>query len=338
MMTTRLFKILVILAVTALATGCKVALMVPSGGNVTSASGTKNCTGGSLCEHNITGATFSETFTAVAKPGYVFSKWSAGSGFMCANSVSPSCTISNVGLGGIAGVDGVIAGGSFFYAMPLFDFVGIDTDGDGVKDHLDGDDDNDGVNDPLDNCPLVGPNANGFGCPWAQITDTVTANGREWAQVDLFTNLSWNEINAVCPAGVCAGMLKGYDMTGWTWASLGDVVALFNSYGISPPLLELGASSAIDSPWALAFFGDGWRRTFTITPITTNQYMMPLSVTEGWSRTTRTNIVSYPYAYTAIMLISPADGNYYPDADRAIAGGDHLFAHKSMEIGAWFYR
>jgi hypothetical protein len=52
------------------------------------------------------------------------------------------------------------------------------------------------------------------------ITDTVTADGKEWAQVDLFLNLSWYDINAVCPEGVCSdgGMLNGYDMTGWLWA------------------------------------------------------------------------------------------------------------------------
>ncbi len=60
--------------------------------------------------------------------------------------------------------------------------------------------------------------------------DIITVNGNEWLQPALFTNLSWNDINAVCPAGVCSGELNGYDMTGWTWASIDDVNALFNSY------------------------------------------------------------------------------------------------------------
>lgn len=49
------------------------------------------------------------------------------------------------------------------------------------------------------------------------ITDTVTVDGNEWAQADLFVGLSWNEMNAVCPAGNCmnGGMLGGNDMTGW---------------------------------------------------------------------------------------------------------------------------
>jgi hypothetical protein len=58
-------------------------------------------------------------------------------------------------------------------------------------------------------------------------TDTVTVDGREWAQLDQFTDLSWSDINAACPAGVCSGVLNGYNMTGWTWASVDDVDALF---------------------------------------------------------------------------------------------------------------
>jgi hypothetical protein len=40
--------------------------------------------------------------------------------------------------------------------------------------------------------------------PSRPITDTVTVDGKEWGQVDLFLNLSWDQINAVCPAGVVA--------------------------------------------------------------------------------------------------------------------------------------
>lgn len=231
-MTARLFKIFGVLAITGMVTGCKLAVIVPSGGDVTSASGTKNCTGGSLCEHNITAANFNETFTAVARPGYVFTKWSAGPGFRCPNSTNPTCVISNVGAAGNPAVEAVIATGQHFYAMPLFDFVGIDTDADGIKDHVDTDDDNDGILDSDDDCPLFAV------APCAQIPLTVVMNGMWWAQVDLFTNLTWNQINAVCPYGYgrCQGVLNGYDMTGWVWADSNAVTALFNSLGVSPPL------------------------------------------------------------------------------------------------------
>ena len=93
------------------------------------------------------------------------------------------------------------------------------------------------------------------------ITDTIIVAGREWAQVDLFADLSWNDIDTVCPAGGCSGVLNGLDMTGWTWASVEDLNSLFNHYigfealGPGPDSFGEGKSSA----WAPAFFDDGWR-------------------------------------------------------------------------------
>ena len=55
-------------------------------------------------------------------------------------------------------------------------------------------------------------------------SDTVIVGDKEWAQVDLFYGLSWLEINDVCPFGNCgSGILNGYDMNGWTWATASQV-------------------------------------------------------------------------------------------------------------------
>jgi hypothetical protein len=89
---------------------------------------------------------------------------------------------------------------------------------------------------------------------------TVTVDGREWAQVDQFTGLSWNDINAVCPEGACSGILNGFDMTGWKWASVDDVIALFNHY-IGSDELRLGQYPLmyVDCIGVNRFFRDGWR-------------------------------------------------------------------------------
>ncbi|MEM9255333.1 MAG: hypothetical protein AAGA91_07790 [Pseudomonadota bacterium] len=96
--------------------------------------------------------------------------------------------------------------------------------------------------------------------------DIVVVDGREWAQVDLFTNLSWFSMNQVCPGGSCGdGALNGYEMTGWRWSSLEETNALFNYYlteqGYSgEDLLGPGADSfSVDFPGLL---GDtGFRAT-----------------------------------------------------------------------------
>jgi hypothetical protein len=138
--------------------------------------------------------------------------------------------------------------------------VVLDTDQDGIKDYLDYDDDNDGIFDLDDPCPQV----SGQECK--PISDIVTANGKVWAQVSLFTNLSWSQISAICPAGVCVdnGMLNGYNMSGWRWASVDDVNALFNFYGVSPALgpgPDWRYAGPADSEFAKLFFTAGWMPT-----------------------------------------------------------------------------
>jgi hypothetical protein len=97
------------------------------------------------------------------------------------------------------------------------------------------------------------------------ITDVVEFDGSVWAQADLFTNLSWTEINAVCPGpeGLCNGYLNGYDVNGWVWASIDDVFDLLVSLGhpplTYPPTWQYGESS---SDWAPAFYDAGFRQTF----------------------------------------------------------------------------
>lgn len=336
-MISRLVKIASILLAAGVVAGCKLAVIVPSGGDVQSLSGTRNCSGGSLCEFTVTETTFNETFTAVARPGYVFNRWQAGPGFLCAGSTNPACVANNTGLSsGEPAIGAVIAGGSLFYAMPLFDFVGIDTDNDGVKNHVDADDDNDGVLDVDDACPLVGPNADGNGCPSLPITDTVTANGRLWAQPADFTNLSWNDIHAACPAGLCTAgaLLNGFVMTGWRWATVDDVNALFNSY-IGSTQLGPGPSQYIP-PLSVCF--------------PTQTGACPFAVITAFGEagkfdSTDTNYDSYLYLTGLVSEVpSPADA-YKATAGANIAGSviwaSNLTQARTLAsptVGAWFYR
>ena len=330
-MISRLFRLMTFLAITTLVSSCKLAVMVPSGGDVSSTSGNRNCAGGSLCEFNITDSTFNETFTAVARPGYAFSKWSAGPGFLCANSTNPTCVISNVGSEGNAIVEGVIATGQHFYAMPLFDFVGVDTDGDGTKDHQDADDDNDGVIDTLDNCPLAGPNLDGFGCV-GNSTDFVVANGKAWYQPDLFTNLSWNDIAAVCPPslpayGACTAgsTLNGHVMTGFKWAYLSDVASYFSAnYGF--PLMQVVGPDTLNNLGCNANWTAVWRPTGT----TTADNIPHLA---GLVKDTVTRTLLPPLSLW-IQFIPCADP-FWPDI---VNRGTAELSDTQANRGAWFYK
>jgi hypothetical protein len=87
----------------------------------------------------------------------------------------------------------------------------------------------------------------------ALITDTVTVDGWEWAQPDLFSELSWQDIADVCgTAYLCENQeLNGYDMTGWQWAYAEQVDALINIYlqsaGLSGDDLMSGFDFYIDA-------------------------------------------------------------------------------------------
>lgn len=94
------------------------------------------------------------------------------------------------------------------------------------------------------------------------ITDTVMVNGHEWAQVNLFSNVSWGAMNSVCSGGICNGQLNGYDMTGWLWADTAAVTDLFNYYIGSPVLgISNGMYQQTPSVFAAKFFADGWKPT-----------------------------------------------------------------------------
>ena len=111
--------------------------------------------------------------------------------------------------------------------------------------------------------------------------DIVTADGKEWAQPDLFTSISWNQMNTACPFGACkaGAILNGKDLTGWTWAGFGDVAALYNSFGIQPPLPTdvPGGSVQLGSKWAPAIYDMGrFRPTLADTVFRTIYIMLPL--------------------------------------------------------------
>lgn len=149
-----LARSLVYLSIGVFVAGCKLAVLVVEGGHVESQSGAMNCAEGRNCLVEINASDFSDTFTAISREGYRFSRWYDGAYFLCGGSTNPTCVIDNSGTADDAGMQAIIASNATFYIMPVFEFVGIDTDGDGIPDHIDEDDDNDGIPDEYDPDPL----------------------------------------------------------------------------------------------------------------------------------------------------------------------------------------
>jgi hypothetical protein len=291
----------VFLAVTLAA--CKFTVIVPRGGVVLStASGT--CEELTNCIHDIVDTTYTESFRAVPQEGFQFVRWNTGGNFVCKDSINPTCVIDTTPLAGII-PDETIAGFGDYYIMPIFG----------------------------DKLP---------------ITDTVIADGKEWAQVNLFTNkeyalvpsylwtrLSWSAIDAICPSsggGVCNGSLNGWDMTGWTWASVDEVNSLFNSYGVEPPLGT--GPDRVDVicelvDWSANMADDGWELANLTSPWTVS----------GFTRTSQSSSAAYVGTW-ADKPSSILACNQFPNLATVSVVTNTIVSKDSLSdvTGGWFYR
>lgn len=214
--------------------GCKLNVIVPVGGDVELVNGVV-CVEGTVCEYEIDRSSYMNNLLAIPKPGYEFVRWQAGNGFIfCADTTEATCSIA---LAPDPITEFALAVGGTTYLMPVFKDVGDPCPPDDVICGT--------------GMPITGNNL----LP-------VIVDGREWAQVDLFSNLSWNDLNTACPGGYCRDgrVLNGWDMTGWSWASTVDFRSLLNNYVVRPPLsIATPTNFQEDALSIAAFFNDGWR-------------------------------------------------------------------------------
>ena len=152
--------------------------------------------------------------------------------------------------------------------------------------------------------------------------DIVTVDGKDWAQVSLFTGLSWNDINAVCPAGSCSGALNGWDVTGWSWASLSDVGDLFAAATSFPG--GYARYEEAGSTWAPAWFDNlGFNPTSQST-----------DGNRGTTGLTVTIVAPAGPSYSAFIPYLIDNITYAVVTTQEVWGTDL----SSGSIGAWLYR
>lgn len=160
----------------------------------------------------------------------------------------------------------------------------------------------------------------------ASITDAIIVDNKEWAQADLFLDLSWYDINVVCPDGPCGpGTLNGFDMVGWTWASRANVGDyLFAPYSPHPGGVGQFSSSGNHlDPWLSA---TGFRITGVDQPQDrVRQYV------GGWASDGLGGQGGYAWITSAFHDSEPATSY--------IASNIFTPAYNSgPTTGGWFYR
>jgi hypothetical protein len=189
-------RFVLLLSITAVLAGCKLAVIVVEGGEVQLASA-GTCVAGAVCIIDVRNPYFSKTFRALPDEGWYFRKWNSGSRFFCGGSAIQRCELSFQGFEESEAVADMLASSDVFYLMPVFS-----TD----------------------------PGASKVG----GTLRTIEVDGEErlWLQPNDFANYSYNQVSEVCPNGTCSGSLPGssIDLTGYTWASIDDVRLLYNAY------------------------------------------------------------------------------------------------------------
>lgn len=230
---------------------CSHPIVIVGEGDILSGSGNRTCMLEEYqaeldnCSKNYVVGAYQETYYAVPRSGWQFDHWvtycTRAPGNECSFDIAEDIVIH-------------VWGKSMPPLQAVFTPIpSIDTDGDGLNDDVDPCPQN-----PINNC--------------IPSTDTITIDGKVWAQPDLFNNLSWSELYAACQSGTCESgtLLNGYAMDGWTWAAIPDVLSLF-TYFIGPGKIQLNGWPEdfyyfeYGSVWGPAFYSAGFRATRTNT-------------------------------------------------------------------------
>lgn len=144
------------------------------------------------------------------------------------------------------------------------------------------------------------------------------------AQPGLFTGVSWAEMGAACPGGVCNTYLNGVDLRGWTWASLDDLNGIFNLY-IGALVMGPGPDLYAETPYTgelnTAFFSD-WRTTSLILDTDSCGEEVTTFIVAGRVRDSSND----PALYTI------------PDACSPLSWFTTNIDFESNNPGGWFYR
>lgn len=161
--------------------------------------------------------------------------------------------------------------------------------------------------------------------------DIIEVAGKEWYQPDLFSGLSWYEISAVCPNGICSGFLNGYKLTGWSWASVKDMNDLFNYY-IGSNLMGPGPDEEYLHSVATSnlFFYD-WHPTHGTGASEFGYYYF--REIRGW---TKDALNARPNS-AWFAEWSDVNGEAYSASTRLFASKQDSTTGKNVR-GAWFYR
>jgi hypothetical protein len=161
------------------------------------------------------------------------------------------------------------------------------------------------------------------------IEDFITVDGLDWAQPVLFVGNTWNDIDSVCPSGICAaaGEINGHDMTGWLWATRDQILPLFQSLMPGLPSSFINFSE-VNSIWGPEVF-DSLGFTPTSTSNTGGNVARRLF---GWS----SEKISYSPSNAWMPVITDYSLSTWSDTSSLLS--NRSLTQASSTNGAYFFR
>ena len=104
---------------------CRVEVIVPTSGTVTTTSGSMDCAAGTTCTQDVADIHFDETFIAEPADGFVFDGWKSGNRRICGNSTEP-CRYSTANLEGNEDAIALLSNpDQVLYVEPFFKSTGF---------------------------------------------------------------------------------------------------------------------------------------------------------------------------------------------------------------------
>lgn len=121
----KITRFILTLAAALMLASCKVRIIVPEGGSVTTSSGAYSCASGNTCDIDIVDFFFEQTFVAAPAAGYTFKFWKEADKSFCVNSPNP-CSLFTKGLDANDWLKSVmiafLESDEIFYLEPVFEY------------------------------------------------------------------------------------------------------------------------------------------------------------------------------------------------------------------------
>jgi len=99
--------------------GCRIEVVVPEGGTVTTESGRYTCLAGANCTIEVNDLFFNETFIVEPESGFTFGGWQTRPRFLCGGSLSP-CSLATAAMEGNSLLENILSSDEVFYLAPIF--------------------------------------------------------------------------------------------------------------------------------------------------------------------------------------------------------------------------